>query len=82
VSGGGRREFDLLGGRPPRWRPDLTDDQVQTALYHLFQGVGHDLGIQDIRDEAFEDYAGDQLCDTGMPMDEIDRHLELMRRRG
>ena len=75
-----RRMIDLssfgTGPNRQKYDPSLdSDDDLRMALNHLLQSVGHDLGVEDETDDAFQDYAGDTLSDYGVPSEKIDQIL-------
>ena len=59
-----------------------TDDDLRKAVKDLFQGVAHDLGVQDEKDDGFQDYAADALHDFGVPSAKIDQILMNLNKNG
>jgi len=78
-----RRRF-TLGHESLRYpfEVDDTTADLERALKDLLQEVGHDLGAEDLSDEAFLDYAGDQMSDAQVPRKMIEAALKWCRDGG
>ena len=75
------RRFSLSDVRP-EFREGDTAADLERALIQLHGQVGHDLATEDVRDDAFVDYAGDQMSDARVPDDLIDAAQAWLRRGG
>lgn len=75
-------ELDLQQGTV-KWNPAKHDvAALQDALEDLFQVVGSDLGVDDMRSSAFIDYAGDHMVDAHVPRPLIDKAKKWLKRYG
>lgn len=55
-----------------------TPPSLEQGLFQLFNDVAPDLGVDDIADEHFRDYASDTMSDSGVSFDNIDKAVEWM----
>ena len=66
--------LDVYPARRGEYDPSAHDlDSLTRSCHVYFDGVGHDLGTEDITDDAALDLLGDRLSDVGIPGEVIDR---------
>lgn len=80
-----RERLDLGGsglGGARKWKEGMTNRDLGQALLDLFNGVGHDLELEneDPSDPAFVDYAGDAMSDAKVPGRKIEKALMWLRK--
>jgi hypothetical protein len=75
--------LDFQSYRPGRWQEGMTiEDDIIPALRQLLEGVASDLGVDDMRDDAFIDYARDRLADAKVPHEIIDQAIARIQKTG
>lgn len=79
-----KQRINLMDIRPSRkYDPSQdSDDDLRQAVKDLFQGVAHDLGVNDEKEDGFQDYAADTLHDFGVPSSKIDQILMNLSKKG
>lgn len=74
-----KKHLDFITGRRAYDSTVDTVEDVKKALQQLFSAVASDLGVDDLKDAAFDDYARDTMSGYQVPRDVMDAALGRQR---